>query len=525
MASFKHSVQLILYPQLYDGYHEYTRPATTGGGVDPTNDEPINGAYQVPIFKPEILGNSSFNMPAYGTKTNLGAPNPNGVASNSVALRTSPAPIGQWRLSYTNNLVGNEPAIIVLVTIASAPAGKLELGATGERGVWAQPNKENNLARVGECGGINGMVEGKTDFIKADTGINYGNPLRVAVTTQARYYQTFVAKGTTEVLQITYIADGSSTQDVKIDEISLIASNTHYPDNPNTGLNDFGGAAVAANPVQSSTTYLDDGQVIVDLYKDQTIPLNLSVDEFTKVDEKIASYSKSFMVPATKHNNKIFSFYFDVTRTQNQDVFFFNPFAKTRAKIKEDTVLIFEGWMKLINVQIKKGQVSYNINLYSEPTTFCDYLKSGQLCDLDLYELGHDFTSPNIEASWNNAIGLPLTSPLNVNSPAYDAALGVNNTNVLKYPLINWSGAFTLLDPDTIFMGLKEMCFRPVINCKYLLDKMFAATPFTYESNFLNSPYFKKLYMDYNYSGEVNIMGLQFIMKNGLLPAQAAGRN
>ena len=548
MASFKHSVQLILYPQLYDGYHEYTRPATTGGGVDPTNDEPLDGAYQVPIFKPELLGNSSFNRPEYGTKTNLGAPNPTGVANNSVALRTSPAPIGQWRLSYTNNLVGNEPAIIggqlkltgglvinstslayttvtglqagnsyrVLVTVASAPAGKLEIGATGVRGVWTQPNKENNLAKVGECGGINGMKEGRTDFIKADTGINYGNPLREAVTTQARYYQTFVAQGTTEVLQITYISDGSSANDVLIDELSVIASNTGYPDNPNTGLNEFGGAAVAANPVQSSTTYLDDGQVIVDLYKDQTIPLNLSVDEFTKVDEKIASYSKSFMVPATKHNNKIFSFYFDVTRSQNQDVFFFNPFAKTRAKIKEDTVLIFEGWMKLINVQIKKGQVSYNINLYSEPTTFCDYLKSSQLCDLDLGELGHDFSSPNIEASWNNAIGLPLTNPLNVNSYAYDAALGVNNTTVLKYPMINWCGSFTLLDPDTVFMGLKEMCFRPVISCKYLLDRMFEATPFTYESNFLNSPYFKKLYMDYNYSGEVNIMAMQFIMKNEL---------
>ena len=553
MASFKHSVQLILYPQLYDGYHEYTRPNTTGGGNDPTNDDEPIDAYQVPIYKPELLGNAEFSRPVFGALTNLGGANPNGVASNSVALRTAAAPVGQWRLSYTNNLVGNEPNIAggklnltgdtttnscsmayttvsglqagnsyrVLITIESAPAGNLEIGATGERGKWEQPNKDNSLARVGQCGGINGMVEGRADFIKADTGANYGNPLRTAITTPTRFYQNFIARDSAEVLQVTYQANGTSTDPVRIDIISVVASNTEYPDNPNN-IYDNGVNAGPVNPVRSSTTFLDDGQVIVDLYKDQTIPLNLSVDEFTKVDEKIASYSKSFMIPATKHNNKIFSFYFDVTRSQDKDVFFFNPFAKTRAKVKEDTVLIFEGWMKLINVQIKKGQVSYNINLYSEPTTFCDYLKAGILADLNLDELGHDYTEPNIELSWDSTIGIPLSQPLNVNSPAYDPALGVNNTNAIKYPFINWSGYFQLMDPDNVFVGFKEHCFRPVMNCKYLLDKMFQATPFSYKSTFLNSPMFKKLFMDYNYSGEAYLQGTTFQMKNELEWAAAS---
>ena len=548
MASFKHSVQLILYPQVYDGYHEYLTSSTTSGGTNPTNTgkPPVLEPYQVPILGTEILGNATFNKPSFGTTTNIGAPTGDHLASNSVALRTAPAPIGQWRLSYTNNLVGNEPSIIggklnlttsptqgstsvayttvsnlqagnsyrVLITIDSAPAGTLQIGATGERGSWEQPSKENNLARVGQLGGTNGMIQGKDDFIKASNGMNYGAPLRQAISTPTRFYQNFVASSNAEVLQISY-SSNSSTPAI-INEVSVLATNTDYPVNSGNDLQDFGGSVTQTNASYTKTTFLDDGQVILDLYKDQTIPLNLSVDEFTKVDEKIASYSKSFMIPATKHNNKIFSFYFDVTRTQNRDVFFFNPFAKTRAKVKEDTVLIFEGWLRLINVQIKNGEISYNINLYSEPTTFCDYLKAAKLGDIDMSELGHEYDVASIEDSWDDTIGLPLTNPLNVNSKAYDAAIGASNTNVLKYPFINWAGSFTLLDPDTVFCGIKEMVFRPVIQCKYLLDKMFEATPFTYKSNFLNSTYFKNLYMDYNYSGELAMMYINFQMKNEL---------
>ena len=181
MASFKHSVQLILYPQVYDGYHEYFTSSTTSGGTNPTNTgkPPVLEPYQVPILGTEILGNATFNKPRFGTATNIGAPTGDHLASNSVALRTAPAPIGQWRLSYTNNLVGNEPSIIggklnlttsptqgstsvayttvsnlqagnsyrVLITIDSAPVGTLQIGATGERGSWEQPSKENKEQR------------------------------------------------------------------------------------------------------------------------------------------------------------------------------------------------------------------------------------------------------------------------------------------------------------------------------------------------------------------------------------------
>ena len=62
--------------------------------------------------------------------------------------------------------------------------------------------------------------------------------------------------------------------------------------------------------------------------------------------------------------------------------------------------------------------------------------------------------------------------------------------------------------------------FRPCINVKYLLDRIFQDIPFTYQSEFFESDLFTKLYMDFNWgenisgieetSGEYNINAQQF---------------
>ena len=75
-----------------------------------------------------------------------------------------------------------------------------------------------------------------------------------------------------------------------------------------------------------ATNVLDNGQVIVDLYDDEDIPLSLSVDDFKNVAEQVQSYSKAFNLPATKRNNKIFDQIFEITRSY--DGVIFNPYRR-----------------------------------------------------------------------------------------------------------------------------------------------------------------------------------------------------
>ena len=118
------------------------------------------------------------------------------------------------------------------------------------------------------------------------------------------------------------------------------------------------------SPSQIYNAEFSDGQVICDIYEEEDIPLSLSIDNFKNVAEKVQSYSKDFNLPATKRNNKIFTHLFDVTRIQ--DTFSFNPYVKTQCILKQDGYDIFQGFLRLIDIVDKEGEISYSVNLYSE---------------------------------------------------------------------------------------------------------------------------------------------------------------
>ena len=254
-------------------------------------------------------------------------------------------------------------------------------------------------------------------------------------------------------------------------------------------------------------TNLGVGQVICDLYENEDIPLSLSVDDFKNAAEQVQSYSKAFTLPGTKRNNKIFDNLFEITRSD--DGVIFNPYIKTQCKLKQDGFILFEGYLRMIDIQEKQGEISYNVNLYSEVIALADVLQDRKFRDLDFDELAHNYTKTTIKNSWDNNTGLPLITPLSTSSFAYDATIGVNNTNVLKYPFVDWTGQIAISNGSSGTAGYPqltslEQVFRPFINLKYLIQKIFADTPFTFTSEFFDSDEFTNLYMDFNWGSPEN---------------------
>ena len=247
---------------------------------------------------------------------------------------------------------------------------------------------------------------------------------------------------------------------------------------------------------------LEDGQVICDLYEDEDIPLSLSVDDFKNVAEKVQSYSKAFNLPGTKRNNKIFDNLFSITRAN--DGVIFNPYVKTQCKLKQDGFILFEGYLKMIDIQDKQGEISYNVNLYSEVIALADVLKDRQFRDLDFSELAHPYNKTQIKNSWNDAgTGITWT---NSNTS------GFRDYATLKYPFVDWEHQIIIANnpggvsgPTDGFPELPNLstAFRPFINIKYLIDRIFTQDdfPFSYESAFFDTTDFKKLYMDFNWGG------------------------
>ena len=255
---------------------------------------------------------------------------------------------------------------------------------------------------------------------------------------------------------------------------------------------------------------LDDGQVICDLYEDEDLPLTLSVDEFKNVAEKPQSYSKAFNLPATKRNNRIFDHIFEITRHLDGGSPQFNPYQKTQCVLKQDGLLIFQGYLRMLDIVDKEGEISYNVNLYSEVVALADLLKDKKFSDLSFTELEHEYDRIEIERSNYNGVAAGQTTPITYLNPSTSGFR--TNFNTIKYPFIDWNRQWVVANGSTptateglIELTNLEQAFRPCISIKYLIDLIFEQPdiPFTYTSAFLNTTEFSELFMDFNW-GEGN---------------------
>ena len=443
------STQLILYPQNYNGVYTFTSVLNqyvaganfiTGIASNTATSATQPANYAVANSAP-ISAWKSFNSTG-GTFANVSAPSISTSGLTLASNGSSTSSSGAYQL-ISNLSVGNCYEIKVTISTASTSGGYLYVGA-----------------------GLSTWLAAGTTYYQIFPSFSLNTS---SVSTMS---STFYAQHSEEVLLLDYRHDNGSS--VVISEISI----------------------TECTPVLSDLT---DGQVICDLYEEEAIPLSLSIDDFKNVAEKTQSYSKDFHLPNTKRNNKIFGHIFEVTRST--DTFSFNPYIKTRAILKEDSYTLFEGFLKLIDINDKEGEISYNVNMYSEAVTLKDILDTKTFADINFIELQHDYTITNVQNSWDDTTGLELENAITTSSYAYDSGITspTDHTNVLKYPFVNWRGDWTLDASNNIELDDLEQVFRPWIQVKYLVDRIISEAEFEYTSTFLNTTNFKKLFMDFNW--------------------------
>ena len=435
------SVQLIVYPQSYEG--EYSAITSTA------NDFIVDG-----INFNQLNTSSSYDS----------------SASNAIldSLTNAPPYIVNTWYRFRNTLTGTP-------TIPTKVSGKLTL--------FSVPT----LTSSGVYQRLSNLVVGTTYEIVIDLS-----------TTGTGFVITSAYNGTNMITQplfganqsqITHTWTAASTNDTIV--ITYFNTTTDFIAISNISVSEQG--------ITPTTIYTDlqDGQVICDLYEDEDIPLSLSVDDFKNVAEKVQSYSKAFNLPATKRNNKIFDNIFEITRTDTG--LNFNPYKRTKAILKQDGFLLFEGYLRMIDISDKGEELSYNVNLYSEVVALADVLGDKTFSDLDFTELTHDYQKTNIINSWNDSgTGITYTNA---------STSGFRNAySTVKYPFVDWthqqlvggSTGTAAISGNPEYTALEQI-FRPFINIKYLIDRIFQVVPFTYESEFFDTDDFKKLYMDFNW--------------------------
>jgi|TARA_R110000824_G_scaffold266453_1_gene455489 hypothetical protein len=475
------STQLILYPQYYQGFSSTASPSTTQFVTNGVNFTGLNST---------LLHNTNSTQPSQDAITN--AP---------------PTILGNW---YRFTTIGGPPGNWGAVAAPQVAAGSIYFNVAAPEG------------HTGVYQKLSGLIPGAIYHLKIAIVTPQVGLLSFETYSGSTIQFQQLLSSNTNVATATFTAT-TSNDIILIDYFSgligLLVTNISVKQ--------------SAQSPSLIYTDLEDGQVICDLYQEEDIPLSLSIDDFKNVAEQVKSYSKDFSLPATKRNNQIFSDMYEVTRSVAGSVIF-NPYVKTKCVLKQDGFVLFEGYLRLINVKDQEGEISYNVNLYSEVIALADILKDKKFRDLDFDELKHDYNKASIKNSWYPTVGVPLSNPITTASFAYDANLTspTDHTSVLKYPFIDWNHQYivggngsanaTVGNPELVSL---EQAFRPCIQVKYLINKIFSAAGFNWTSDFFNTSIanggdfdFDNLFMDFNWGGDATPNS---IVDNGLGKYQA----
>ena len=186
-------------------------------------------------------------------------------------------------------------------------------------------------------------------------------------------------------------------------------------------------------PQLTNTTTTQDF-VRVDLMEEELISLTQVIQDVSYIDKLFTDYSRTFNLPASKTNNKIFKHWY------NPDIQGFDANVFCESRIELNHLHFRFGKIQLNEVVMKHNEPSmYKVTFFGNTVSFKDKINDDQLSDLvwlnnfnhdadatyvkDALENGKDFTVDSV--SYTNAIIYPLIA--HSQSYIYDNQNGSSN--------------------------------------------------------------------------------------------------
>lgn len=214
----------------------------------------------------------------------------------------------------------------------------------------------------------------------------------------------------------------------------------------------------------------------VDISQEVSTLLSYSIDDVRDFGAKNTTVSKTVVLPGTKRNNALFGSIFEVSGANSYDPtkpninVNFNAAVSARMILFQDNIQAVKGIVQMLQVVNDRGFIDYEVGLFGELAGFTAKLGNKKLEDLDFSAYNQTYSLANIVASWNNAAG----------------------GSGLYYPLIDY-GTYSLLKKDWDYRT-----FRPALFAKEYIDKIFAATGYTYDCALFGSTRFKSIIVPHN---------------------------
>ena len=165
----------------------------------------------------------------------------------------------------------------------------------------------------------------------------------------------------------------------------------------------------------------------VDMFSDESVSITQTIQNVKDIAKVFTDFSKTFSLPASKVNNKIFKHYqnFDIENG-------FDARKKVDAKIELNNKPFRDGKVKLEGVDVKGGLPNtYRITFFGNTVNLKDTLGEDTLASLSwLNNFSHEYSATQVRSGLTNGINKT------VNSVAYNDSLVVplvTNTTRLFY--------------------------------------------------------------------------------------------
>lgn len=144
----------------------------------------------------------------------------------------------------------------------------------------------------------------------------------------------------------------------------------------------------------------------VDLFKDETVSMTQSIQNVKDIDKIFTEFTKTFTIPASPTNNKLFRHYnnFDIVNT-------FDARNRVDAKIELNNIPFKKGTIRLEGTELKNNKIyAYKITFFGQTVNLKTLLEDDQLADLgSLDSLSLDYTDSNIRAKLVSSLGAIIT--------------------------------------------------------------------------------------------------------------------
>ena len=209
---------------------------------------------------------------------------------------------------------------------------------------------------------------------------------------------------------------------------------------------------------------------VVDTMGGTDIAITFSIDDINDITKRRGSFSKTIELPNTTTNASLFKFAYNV----QSFVGGFQPNKKIRAAMWEDGVQVFSGAMQLLSMSKTKGDVTYEVGMFSEDVSLFQDIQNNLLVNTaGVTGMNHTLTSAHVSATWT-----------------------ASGASGYVYGLVDAYGATDVITQGWFAVPYWKM--GPSIYVKKMVDLIFAQAGYRYSSNFFNSTLFKKLVIPYS---------------------------